>query len=119
MALKYKPVNLGDARHGGAHRPSKHMNPLAHWNRDIKPDFDAVIDGFDTATTAAAVFDNLEAAEEFVTSVRKADLGLSVNISTSIEGARSAARRRAFPATASAIRSASRARPSSCRTPTC
>ena len=58
MALKYKPVNLGDARHGGVHRPSRNMNPLSHWKRDIKPNFDAVIAGFDTATTAAAVFDN-------------------------------------------------------------
>jgi len=87
MAMKYKPVNLGDARHGGVHRPSKHLNPLSHWKRDFKPDFDAVIAGFDTATTAAAVFDNIEAAEAFVTDVRKADLGVSVNISTSIEGA--------------------------------
>jgi hypothetical protein len=87
MALKYKPVNLGDARHGGVHRPSRNMNPLSHWKRDITPDFDAVIAGFDTATTAAAVFDNIEAAEAFVTEVRKADLGVSVNISTSITGA--------------------------------
>lgn len=87
MAMKYKPVNLGDARHGGVHRPSKHLNPLSHWNRDYKPDFDAVLAGFDTATTAAAVFDNIEAAEAFVAEVGKADMGVSINISTSIEGA--------------------------------
>jgi hypothetical protein len=87
MAREYKPVNLGDARHGGALRPSRSMNPMSHWNREITPDFDAVIAGFDTPTTAAAVFDNRAAAEDFVTAVTKADLGLSVNISTSIEGA--------------------------------
>jgi hypothetical protein len=87
MALKFKPVNLGDARHGGALRPSRSMNPLSHWERDIKPDFDAVIAGLDTTTTAAAVFDNRPAAEDFVKEVKAADLGLSVNISTSIEGA--------------------------------
>ena len=87
MALAFGPVNLGDARHGGALRPSRSLNPLAHWRRSGKPDFRGVIDGLDTATTAAAVFDNRPAAEDFMKTVRAADLGLSVNISTSIEGA--------------------------------
>ena len=57
MALPFQPVNLGDAIHGGALRPSRNMHPTAHWNRDMKPDFRAVIDGVDTPTTVAAVFD--------------------------------------------------------------
>ena len=87
MALSFNPVNLGDARNGGALRPSKSMNPLSHWKRDIQPDFRAVIDGFTVPTTAAAVFDNRVAAEDLLKAVREADLGLSVNISTSIDGA--------------------------------
>lgn len=87
LALKFKPVNLGDARHGGALRPSKSMQPTSHWNRDITPDFEAVIRGLDTPTTAAAVFDNRPAAEDFVKALREADLGLSINISTSVDGA--------------------------------
>jgi hypothetical protein len=87
MALPYGPVNLGDMRHGGSLRPSRSMNPLAHWRRKNTPDFRAVIDGINTPTTAAAVFDNRESAEAFVKAVREADLGLSVNISTSVEGA--------------------------------
>lgn len=87
IARRFNPVNLGDARHGGALRPSRSMNPLSHWNREITPDFDAVIEGFDTPTTAAAVFDNRPAAEDFVKAVKEADLGLSINISTSIDGA--------------------------------
>ena len=63
------------------------MNPTSHWNRDLTPDFDAVIDGLDTPTTAAAVFDNRAAAEDFVKAVEEADLGLSINISTSVDGA--------------------------------
>jgi hypothetical protein len=63
------------------------MNPLAHWNRDNSPDFQAVIDGLTVVTTCAAVFDNLDAAEKFLAKVREADLGLSVNISTSVDGA--------------------------------
>lgn len=87
MARKYDPVNLGDARHGGALRPSKSMNPLSHWDRDRTPNFQAVVDGLDTTTTAAAVFDKRENAERFVQEVKAADLGLSINISTSIQGA--------------------------------
>ena len=87
MAVPFKPVNLGDASHGGALRPSRDMNPSAHWNRDITPNFQEVIDGLDTLTTAAAVFDNRVAAEDFVKAVKDADLGLSINISTSVEGA--------------------------------
>jgi hypothetical protein len=87
MALAFKPVNLGDASHGGALRPSRNMNPMAHWNRDTTPDFCAVIEGVDTPTTMAAVFDNRVAAEDFLKAVREADLGLCINISTSIDGA--------------------------------
>jgi len=87
IAVDFKPVNLGDAIHGGALRPSKHMTPASHWNRDAKPDFEAVIQGLDAPTTVAAVFDNRPAAEDFVNAIRQADLGLSINISTSIDGA--------------------------------
>jgi hypothetical protein len=87
IAMEYKPVNLGDARHGGALRSSKHLGPLAHWKRDIKPDFQAVIKGLTVPTTCAAVFDNAHAAEEFVKRIKEENLGMSVNVSTSIEGA--------------------------------
>jgi hypothetical protein len=87
IALEYKPVNLGDARHGGALRASKNLGPWAHWNRDMKPDFQAVIKGLTVPTTCAAVFDNATAAEQFVKRVKEENFGMSVNISTSIEGA--------------------------------
>ncbi len=87
IALEYKPVNLGDARHGGALRSSKNLGPLAHWHRDMKPDFQAVIKGLTVPTTCAAVFDNPTAAEQFVKRVKEENFGMSVNISTSIEGA--------------------------------
>lgn len=87
VALEYGPVNLGDARHGGAIRPARGLTPLSHWRRDAKPDFRAVIDGVDVPTTCAAVFDNRIAAENFVRRIKEEDLGLSVNISTSVDGA--------------------------------
>ena len=87
MALPFKPVNLGDGIHGGAFRPAEDMNPASHWTRELKPDFRAVIDGITGYTTAAAVFDNLQAAQDFVKVVKEADLGMCINISTSIAGA--------------------------------
>ena len=87
LAVPFKPVNLGDAIHGGALRPCKQMNPTSHWKRDTTPDFQSVIDGLDQPTTVAAVFDNRVAAEDFVKTVKEANLGLSVNVSTSIDGA--------------------------------
>lgn len=87
MAIPFNPVNLGDARHGGALRPCKSLNPTVHWKRDSLPIFEDVIKGLDTATSAAAVFDNSTSAENFVRAAVEADLGLSVNISTSIEQA--------------------------------
>ena len=39
MARRFNPVNLGDARHGGALRPSRSMNPLSHWKRDMDARF--------------------------------------------------------------------------------
>jgi hypothetical protein len=83
IAMEYKPVNLGETRHGGALRPSKNLGPLAH----LKPDFQAVLKGLTVPTTCAAVFDNPSAAEQFVKRVKEENFGMSVNISTSIEGA--------------------------------
>lgn len=86
-AVRFGPVNLGDARHGGAIRPCRKLNPLCHWGRDAKPDFQGTIDGLDGPTTVAAVFDNRAAVVEFVKVIQQLDLGLSVNISTSVDGA--------------------------------
>jgi hypothetical protein len=87
MALPFHPVNLGDAVHGGAFRPCRNMQPTSHWKRDTAPDFQAVIAEVDKPTTVAAVFDSRVQAEDFLRTVKEADLGLCVNISTSIDGA--------------------------------
>lgn len=87
MAIPFHPVNLGDARHGGSLRPSSELNPTSHWNRDNTPDLEEVVKGMTHVTTAAAVFDNRSAAVDFLKAVKEADLGLSINISTSVENA--------------------------------
>jgi hypothetical protein len=87
MALPFNPVNLGDPAHGGALRPSRKLTTLSNWKRDMTPDFRAVIDGINEPASVAAIFDNQESAEGFLKAVVEANLGLSVNISTSVEGA--------------------------------
>ena len=51
-----------------------------------------VIDGIDEPASVAAVFDNIDAAEKFLKVVKEADLGLCVNISASLKGARTCCR---------------------------
>jgi hypothetical protein len=87
MALPLKPVNIGDPAHGGALRPSRSETVTSHWHRDVRPRLRAVIDGIDEPASVAAVFDKLESAEKFLKIVKEADLGLCINISTSIAGA--------------------------------
>ncbi len=87
LALPFKPVNIGDPVHGGSLRPEKGLNTSANWKRDLTPDFRAVIDGLDEPASVVAIFDNQAAAEQFLKVAVEADLGLSVNISASVEGA--------------------------------
>jgi len=58
MAVKYRPVNIGDGSKGGMYRPSTKLNPLAHWKRKTQPDVGEVVEKVSNPTTVAAVFDN-------------------------------------------------------------
>ena len=89
LALKYKPINMGNAKYGALYEPSPDLSPTVHWRRKDKRDFQKVINAVDGPTTVAVVFDNLGAAQKFLAEVKQADLGMSVNISTSVEGAQS------------------------------
>jgi hypothetical protein len=88
IALEFRPIGLGNTSYGGVYRPYSNLTPRAHWKRDFAPDFCAVIDSVDQVSLVSATFDNLEAAQDFFKAVKTADFGLSVNISTSIEGAK-------------------------------
>lgn len=81
MALRHRPVNLGDAKKGGAFHPQEGLSPLVHWRRDSEPDPQAVIDGVDAPGIVAAVFDDFERMRDFVAALRAADLGVSINVS--------------------------------------
>jgi hypothetical protein len=87
LALKHNPVNLGDATKGGMLRPRRDLNPKAHWHRDQRANPDEVIAGIEGHTTVAAVFGNYQDMKAFVDDLRRADLGISVNISAPIDDA--------------------------------
>src|SRR5690606_4352927 len=88
IAMKYDPVNLGDAKHGGAYRPTKAKHMVEHWYpKDHRPEFEKGIKGTTSPTTFAAIFDKKENAEAFVKELKERDLGLSINISSSLENA--------------------------------
>jgi hypothetical protein len=82
IARKHRPVNLGDATKGGVFRPSKKLNPLAHWFRRDERDPESLVARVDQPTVVSAVFDNRENLTSFLKEVREADLGLSINISS-------------------------------------
>jgi hypothetical protein len=85
IAIEYDPVNIGDSVAGGAIRPTEHKTALEHFgSRPVKPDFKAVIDGITVPTTMSAVFDKKENAEAFVRRIREENLGVSVNVSSSV-----------------------------------
>jgi hypothetical protein len=81
IARKHRPINLGDATKGGVYRPSKRLNPLAHWFRKDERDPEGLVRGVDQPTVASAVFDNRDDLRSFLSEIKAADLGLSINIS--------------------------------------
>ena len=90
ICAKHGPSNMGNGNRG-SFKPERHLNPTAHWNRDHSPDWQGVIDGVEKAGTCAAVFNSREKAEGALRDVIAADLGLSVNMSTSVDGAKACA----------------------------
>jgi len=92
LARQHGPINIGDATEGGVYRPSKKLNPLAHWFRKDERDPDGLVRNIRQATVVSAVFDNPEALTAFLADVKEADLGLSVNVSALTERADALAR---------------------------
>jgi hypothetical protein len=88
LALKHHPINVGNALKGGIYRASQNLTPLAHWHRRDAVDPEEVVKSIDACTTAAAVFGRPADLEAFLVDLRKADLGISINISSLTEEAR-------------------------------
>jgi hypothetical protein len=81
IAGRHKPNNLGDATKGGLFRPTKSLNPLAHWFRKDERNAAALIEAVEGPTVVSAVFDDPDKVVAFLRDIKKADLGLSINIS--------------------------------------
>jgi hypothetical protein len=93
LARKYNPVNIGDASHRAAFASSRDLNPSVHWRRENNPDFEGVVNCVSCPTTVSAVFDNADAVVAFIRELKQESLGLSINISGSLEKARACAER--------------------------
>ena len=93
LALKHHPINVGNAVKGGIFRASKALTPLAHWRRRefIAPE--EVVESIDTCTTVSAVFDDPANLEAFLTELRGADLGISINVAALTDEARDCCQR--------------------------
>ena len=92
IARRHGPINLGDATKGGVYRPSKRLNPFAHWFRKDERDPDALVKSVDQPTVVSAVFDDPDALTAFLADVKAAELGLSINISALTDRAAELAR---------------------------
>ena len=86
ICAKHDPCNMGNSD-AGSFPPSRNLGPKVHWRRDLTPDHESVIAGVHRTATAAAVFDSGKKAEACLRELIEADLGLSVNVSASVEGA--------------------------------
>lgn len=90
ICSKHSPANMGNSDFG-SYRPGSNLGPRIHWNRDATPDHAGAVDGVHRTATAAAVFDSSAKAEACLQELIDADLGLSVNVSTSVDGAKNLA----------------------------
>ena len=90
ICAKYNPSNMGNGNRGSL-APQKSLGPAAHWKRDTQPDWEKVIEGVNKPGTVSAVFASAGEAHACLKEIVAADFGISVNMSTSVENAKSAA----------------------------
>jgi len=90
ICARHDPVSVGNSEMG-SYRPSSRLRPSVHWARDLQPDHRGVVEAVHTLRTVAAVFDARDKAESCLRDVIEADLGLSVNVAASVDGAREVA----------------------------
>ena len=89
-AIKYEPINMGNALVNSLYRPEKDLSfiKLYFTGRSEKTTYEELIAEMPAAGSAAVVFDDSECVRNFVADVKALDLGLSVNISALIDNVR-------------------------------
>jgi len=94
-AMKYRPINMGNALTGGLYRPEKKLNPIKLYftsrRETVLPG--QLIQEMTEPGSGAVVFDNRDAMEQFLKEVRALDLGISVNVSALVDDVREACRK--------------------------
>ena len=90
ICAKHVPANMGNS-YFGSYKPCSDLRPTANWSRDMGRDYESVINGVAKVGTVSAVFDSRKDAEGCLSEVKAADLGLSINMSTSVQGAKALA----------------------------
>ncbi len=89
-AIKYRPINMGNALVNSLYRPEKNLSfiKLYFVGRQEKTTYEQLIDEMPGPGSAAVVFDDSDAAAQFVREIKQLDLGLSVNISALVDDVR-------------------------------
>ena len=88
LAVKHHPINIGNSLKRGLYHSSDSLNPLVHWHRKDVAKLEEVVESIDSCATVAAVFERSVDVEAFLIDLRKADLGISINISSLTDKAR-------------------------------
>lgn len=89
-AIKYQPINMGNALVNSLYRPEKDLTfiKLYFVGRQQKTTYEKLIDEIPGPGSAAVVFDDPNKVKNFVRDVKQLDLGLSVNISALVDDVR-------------------------------
>ncbi len=89
-AIKYQPINMGNALVNSLYRPEKDLSfiKLYFIGRKQKTTYEKLIDEIPAAGSAAVVFDDAERVKNFIRDVKALDLGLSVNVSALVDDVR-------------------------------
>jgi hypothetical protein len=89
-AIKYKPINMGNALVNSLYRPEKDMSFLKLYfvGRQEKTTYEKLIDEMPGPGSAAVVFDDPKKVSLFIQDVKKLDLGLSINVSALVDNVR-------------------------------
>ncbi len=89
-AIKYQPINMGNALVNSLYRPEKNLSffKLYFVGRQEKTTYEQLIDEIPGPGSAAVVFDDREKVRQFIQDVEKLDLGLSVNVSALVDDVR-------------------------------
>ena len=89
-AIKYQPINMGNALVNPLYRPEKELSfiKLYFVGRQEKTSYEKLIEEIPGPGSAAVVFNDSDTVSRFVEEVKELDLGLSINISALIDDVR-------------------------------